>query len=130
MRNKLVSARQAAVLTGNRNFEDRIHAWVNGCCRTSPLQFKDRESVEALGLRGDESFAISGLADGIEPRQSAIASATRKNGAQTRFETAMRVGAPTGVEYVVDDGILDMLRLQSPSHSPCCRPMRGEEGEV
>lgn len=130
MPNKLVSAREAAVLPGNRNFEDRIHARMKGGCRASPLQFKSRESVETLGLRGDESFATRGLADGIEPRQNAIASATRKHGSQTRFEVAVRVGAPTGVEYVVDDGILDMLRLQSPSHSPCCRPMRGEEGEV
>src|SRR5690606_24810218 len=90
------------------------------CMGVLPLQFRDDETARSLGLTGEESFTISGIAKGIEPRQSATVSAIRQDGSQTTFETTVRIDAPAEVEYFVNGGILDtVLRqlLQSPSHS-------------
>jgi aconitate hydratase len=98
---------------------ERIHRSNLVCMGVLPLQFNDDESARSLGLTGDESFTISGIADGIEPRQNATVSATRKDGLQTTFETTVRIDAPAEVEYFVNGGILDMVLrqlLQSPSH--------------
>jgi aconitate hydratase len=98
---------------------ERIHRSNLVCMGVLPLQFKDGESARSLGLTGDESFTISGIADGIEPKQSATVSATRQDGSQATFETTVRIDAPAEVEYFVNGGILDMVLrqlLQSPSH--------------
>ena len=102
-----------------RSYE-RIHRSNLVCMGVLPLQFKDDESAQSLGLTGDESFAISGIAGGIEPLQTATVSAARRDGSQTTFETIVRIDAPAEVEYFINGGILDMVLrqlLQPPSHS-------------
>jgi aconitate hydratase len=99
---------------------ERIHRSNLVCMGVLPLQFKGDETARSLGLKGDESFTISGIADGIEPRQNATVSATRRDGSRTTFETTVRIDAPAEVEYFVNGGILDMVLrqlLRSPSHS-------------
>ena len=99
---------------------ERIHRSNLVCMGVLPLQFMEGESTESLGLSGDESFAIRGMAGGIEPRQRATVSATRPDGSQTTFETTVRIDAPAEVEYFVHGGILDMVLrqlLQASSHS-------------
>jgi aconitate hydratase len=99
---------------------ERIHRSNLVCMGVLPLQFKDGESAQSLGLTGDESFNINRIVDGIEPRQSATVSAIRQDGSRTMFETTVRIDAPAEVEYFVNGGILDMVLrqlLRSPSHS-------------
>ena len=99
---------------------ERIHRSNLVCMGVLPLQFKDGESAQSLGLTGQETFAISGMAGGIESRQSATVVATKPDGSQTTFETTVRIDAPAEVEYFVNGGILDMVLrqlLQSSGHS-------------
>ena len=99
---------------------ERIHRSNLVCMGVLPLQFKDGESAQSLGLTGQESFTISGLAGGITPRQDASVTATRQDGTQATFVATVRVDAPAESEYFVHGGILDMVLrqlLQPPSHS-------------
>ncbi|QCB45528.1 aconitate hydratase AcnA [Hydrogenophaga sp. PAMC20947] len=91
---------------------ERIHRSNLVCMGVLPLQFKNGESAHTLGLTGDESFAISGMAGGIESRQNATVVATRSDGSKTTFETTVRIDAPAEVEYFVNGGILDMVLRQ------------------
>eukprot|EP00903_Cladosiphon_okamuranus_P003927 g3925.t1 len=48
---------------------ERIHRSNLVCMGVLPLQFKEGDSAESLGLDGTETFSITGIADGITPRQ-------------------------------------------------------------
>ncbi len=71
-----------------------------------PLQFKPGDSAAALGLTGRETFAISGLADGLTPRQSVTVTATSDDGRERRFEAIARLDGPIEVDYYRQGGIL------------------------
>jgi len=88
---------------------ERIHRSNLVCMGVLPLQFEDGDSAESLGLTGSETFAISGIANGIEPRQSAQVLATRHDGSAVSFNTLVRIDALTEVEYFRNDGILQMV---------------------
>ena len=99
---------------------ERIHRSNLVCMGVLPLQFRQGEGAHSLGLTGHESFAITGLADGIAPRQGALVTATRPDGSQVTFETMVRIDAPAEVEYFQNGGILDMVLrqlLRSPTNS-------------
>ena len=77
-----------------------------------PLQFREGEGAESLGLTGREEFAVRGLAGGVEPGQTAIVEARDEGGALTRFEAIVRVDSPAEVEYLRNGGILPMVLRQ------------------
>ncbi|HNP36835.1 MAG TPA: aconitate hydratase AcnA [Woeseiaceae bacterium] len=91
---------------------ERIHRSNLVCMGVLPLQFKDGDSAKSLGLTGSESFTITGLASGIEPRQSARVAVTRDDGSQMTFDTVVRIDAPAEVEYFRHGGILQMVQRQ------------------
>jgi len=70
-----------------------------------PLQFREGESSEALGLDGSETFEIR-LDDNLEPRQVVEVTATKADGSETHFTTLCRVDTPVEVEYYRHGGIL------------------------
>ncbi len=70
-----------------------------------PLQFKDGESRETLGLTGDDSFTIEGVAD-LKPRQTVEVSVTRKDGSSFTFAALCRIDTANEVEYFNNGGIL------------------------
>jgi aconitate hydratase len=70
-----------------------------------PLQFRQGESSEALGLDGSETFEIR-LDDNLEPRQVVEVTATKADGSETHFTTLCRVDTPVEVEYYRHGGIL------------------------
>ena len=74
-----------------------------------PLQFKEGDSAQSLGLNGSETFTITGLALGIEPRQQARVAVTRPDGSQLSFDAIVRIDAPAEVEYFRHGGILQMV---------------------
>lgn len=88
---------------------ERIHRSNLVCMGVLPLQFNDGESAQSLDLRGDETFTITGIGDGIEPRQTVNVSVVRQDGSRTTFDTMVRIDAPAEVEYFVNGGILDMV---------------------
>ncbi|MFG0263472.1 MAG: aconitate hydratase, partial [Novipirellula sp. JB048] len=91
---------------------ERIHRSNLVCMGVLPLQFKDGQSAQSLGLNGQETLTITGIRDGIEPQQNVNVAVTRPDGTQTSFETMVRIDAAAEVEYFVHGGILQMVLRQ------------------
>ncbi len=70
-----------------------------------PLQFKDGDTRLSLGLTGDDTFTIHGVA-GLKPRQDVIVEVTRPDGTQFTFVALCRIDTANEVEYFVNGGIL------------------------
>jgi aconitate hydratase len=71
-----------------------------------PLQFKDGQNVESLGLAGREVFGIAGLDDHLKPRQDLTVKAKRDDGSSVEFTVTLRIDTPIEVEYYRNGGIL------------------------
>ena len=88
---------------------ERIHRSNLVCMGVLPLQFAAGDSAKSLGLTGSEIFSISGLAQGITPRQSARVSVIRQDNSVQEFDTLVRVDATAEAEYFRHGGILQMV---------------------
>ena len=73
-----------------------------------PLQFKDGETRETLGLTGDDSFTITGVA-ALQPRQDVTVEVTRKDGSRFTFTALCRIDTANEVEYFMNGGILQYV---------------------
>lgn len=70
-----------------------------------PLQFKGKDSVESLGIKGDETFDILGL-DNLKPQQEIKLTITRKDGSRQEVRLLSRIDTPIEVDYYRHGGIL------------------------
>ncbi len=70
-----------------------------------PLQFLEGQSRNTLGLGGDDSFTITGVAN-LKPRQTVTVNVTRKDGSSFTFEALCRIDTANEVEYFMNGGIL------------------------
>ena len=75
-----------------------------------PLQFRDGESAESLGLNGSETYAVTGLAGG-EPKLVTV-TATADDGATTEFQARVRIDTPKEWDYYRNGGILQYVLRQ------------------
>ena len=75
-----------------------------------PLQFLDGESAASHGLKGDESFDITGLRDGAG--KVADVQATATDGSVKRFQAKVLLLTPKEVEYFRHGGILHYVLRQ------------------
>ncbi|PZU59088.1 MAG: aconitate hydratase AcnA [Sphingobium sp.] len=73
-----------------------------------PLQFKDGESRESLGLTGDETYTIIGVAD-LKPRQDVDVVVTRADGSSFTFTALCRIDTVNELEYFLNGGILQYV---------------------
>jgi aconitate hydratase len=71
-----------------------------------PLQFKPGESVESLGLKGDETLTIRGLAGTIQPRAELTISVERPGGQTSFFTAVARLDTAVEINYYRNGGIL------------------------
>jgi aconitate hydratase A / 2-methylisocitrate dehydratase len=71
-----------------------------------PLQFGDGENADSLGLRGDETFDVTGIAGKLKPGMTVPVVAKRDDGSTVEFEAIARLDAPADVEYYRHGGIL------------------------
>ena len=69
-----------------------------------PLQFRNGQNAESLGLDGTETYAITGLEDGAS--RLATVTATATDGAQKVFQARVLLLTPKEVEYFRHGGIL------------------------
>ncbi len=69
-----------------------------------PLVFKDGESFESLGLKGNETFTIKGL-DAIRPNSSLTVEATQ-NGRIVTFDVTAKLNTDIEVDFIRHQGIL------------------------
>jgi aconitate hydratase len=70
-----------------------------------PLQMPEGQSAESLGMKGEETVTIRGLAD-LRPRQEVTVSVTRPDGTRTEFAATVRLDTPVEVGYYRNGGIL------------------------
>ncbi len=77
-----------------------------------PLEYREGENAERLGLGGSETFSIVGLAGGVRPRQEVEVVATTDGGTKTRFRAVVRIDGEAEVEYYRNGGILQMVLRQ------------------
>ena len=70
-----------------------------------PLQFPEGTSRETLGLTGEDSFTILGVAS-LQPRQEVEVAVTRKDGTTFVFKALCRIDTANEVEYFMNGGIL------------------------
>ncbi len=70
-----------------------------------PLQFKEGETRQSLGLNGDCSFTITGVAN-LKPRQTVTVKVTRSDGTTFNFDALCRIDTANEVEYFMNGGIL------------------------
>ena len=74
-----------------------------------PLVFKDGQNADSLGLSGQETYTIEGLASGA--REVTVV-ATDADGKVTRFPCTVRVDTPKEWEYYQHGGILHYVLRQ------------------
>lgn len=70
-----------------------------------PLQFKEGESTDTLGLNGSEIFNIH-VSDDLKPREEVKVTAQKENGETIEFETINRIDTPVEIDYYRNGGIL------------------------
>ncbi len=70
-----------------------------------PLQFMGGDTRDSLGLTGDDSFTIHGVA-GLKPRQDVRVDVTRPDGTHFTFTALCRIDTANELEYFLNGGIL------------------------
>jgi aconitate hydratase 1 len=73
-----------------------------------PLQFKDGENKDTLGLTGDESFTVQNVA-GLKPRQDVEVIVKRADGSTFTFTALCRIDTVNELEYFLNGGILQYV---------------------
>jgi aconitate hydratase len=73
-----------------------------------PLQFADGVTRQTLGLTGDETFTIAGVA-ALRPRQEVHVTLTRGDGSTETFATRCRIDTVNELEYFLNGGILQYV---------------------
>jgi len=75
-----------------------------------PLQFRNGENAQSLGLDGSEVIDIAGLQDGASKR--AKVTATKADGTKKTFEVSVMLLTPKEVEYFRHGGLLQYVLRQ------------------
>jgi aconitate hydratase len=74
-----------------------------------PLQFRDGEGRQSLGLDGSEMYSIPGISGGLTPGQELTVVAQHPGGAVITFQVRVRIDTPVEWEYYRHGGILPMV---------------------
>jgi aconitate hydratase len=76
-----------------------------------PLEFASGDTAASLGLTGEETFTIEGLADAIPTRKLTVR-AKSDTGRMVEFTTTIRIDTPQEREYYRHGGILQYVLRQ------------------
>ena len=82
-----------------------------------PLQFRPGDSVESLGIKGDETFDIA-VPQGVKPQQELTLVITRKDGTKQSVPVLCRIDTPIEVDYYLHGGILPYVLRDLVAKSP------------
>ncbi|SDF98277.1 aconitate hydratase AcnA [Paraburkholderia phenazinium] len=91
-----------------RSFE-RIHRSNLVGMGVLPLQFKGSDSVQSLGITGEETFDVEGLGDDFKPQQEVTLVINGKDGKTKRVPVLLRIDTPIEVDYYKHGGILPFV---------------------
>jgi aconitate hydratase len=73
-----------------------------------PLQYKDDQTAESLGLDGSETFSIE-LDDNLKAKQTVVVVAKKVDGTKISFETMCRIDTLVEIDYYRNGGILQTV---------------------
>ncbi|MFM0056703.1 aconitate hydratase AcnA [Paraburkholderia phytofirmans] len=91
-----------------RSFE-RIHRSNLVGMGVLPLQFKGSDSVQSLGITGEETYDIEGLGADFKPQQEVTLVIRDKEGKEKRVQVLLRIDTPIEVDYYKHGGILPFV---------------------
>ncbi|WP_035560970.1 aconitate hydratase AcnA [Burkholderia sp. 9120] len=91
-----------------RSFE-RIHRSNLVGMGVLPLQFKGSDSVQSLGITGEETYDIEGLGSDFKPQQEVTLVIRGKDGKEKRVQVLLRIDTPIEVDYYKHGGILPFV---------------------
>lgn len=82
-----------------------------------PLQYKNEETAESLGLTGKEVFTVTGIANDIKPLKEVQLVAKNEVGKEIKFQAIARLDSQIEIEYYRNGGILQYVLRQFLSKS-------------
>jgi aconitate hydratase len=71
-----------------------------------PLQFREGDTLDSLGIAGDEVFHIRGLTGTLQPRQEVLLEVVDRQGRSRSVPLHLRVDTAIEVDYLSHGGIL------------------------
>jgi aconitate hydratase len=74
-----------------------------------PLQYLKGDNAEKLGLTGNESFSITGIAQDIKPLKKVQVIAKKDDGTEIKFDAIARMDSDIEIEYYRHGGILQYV---------------------
>ncbi|MGH7738184.1 MAG: aconitate hydratase AcnA [Candidatus Tyrphobacter sp.] len=77
-----------------------------------PLEFTGGATRSSLGLSGEETYDIGGVAGGVTPHMTAKVTAVVPKGASKTFDVVVRIDTPDEAEYYRHGGILQYMLRQ------------------
>lgn len=77
-----------------------------------PLQFKEGESAEKLGLSGKERFDILDLEFDVKPFKEVRVVFRKQDGQEGEFKAILRLDSVVDIEYYLNKGILQKVLLE------------------
>jgi aconitate hydratase len=83
-----------------------------------PLQFKGTDSVDSLGIKGDELIDVTGLEKGIRPQMDVKLAIHRKDGSIKEVPVLLRIDTPIEVDYYLHGGILPFVLRELVARAP------------
>ncbi|WP_377889134.1 aconitate hydratase AcnA [Alkalihalobacillus sp. R86527] len=87
---------------------ERIHRSNLVLMGVLPLQFKEGDSAESLGLSGKETFAVD-ITENVKPREEIKVTATSPEGEVKTFDVLARFDSEVEIDYYRHGGILQMV---------------------
>ncbi|MED4462020.1 aconitate hydratase AcnA [Metabacillus fastidiosus] len=87
---------------------ERIHRSNLVLMGVLPLQFKDGENAETLGLTGKETVSVE-IDETVKPRDFVKVTAVDENGTKKEFEVLVRFDSEVEIDYYRHGGILQMV---------------------
>ena len=94
-----------------KSFE-RIHRSNLAGMGVLPLQYEQGQDAQSLGLSGQETFAVTGVAKDLAPKKKLTVTATDTEGKKTTFTATVRLDTPNEVDYYRHGGILTYVLRQ------------------
>jgi aconitate hydratase len=94
-----------------KSFE-RIHRSNLAGMGVLPLQFEAGQDAASLSLNGQETFAVTGVANDLAPKKKLTVTATDTEGRKKTFTVVCRLDTPNEVDYYKNGGILHFVLRQ------------------
>ena len=77
-----------------------------------PLEFINGETAVSLGIKGDEKFSFTGIAEDLHPGKIIKVTAVNESGAHIEFEAKSRLDSDIEIAYYTNGGILQYILRQ------------------